>query len=47
VARRFDSVDRILNVKADLDRKLEDLVLNCRRSGLDVHWVAGITPEAL
>jgi len=45
--RGFDAVDRILIVKADLERELEDLVLNCRRCGLDVHWVAGITPEAL
>jgi hypothetical protein len=32
----------LLNVKADLERELEDLVLSCRRSGLDVHWVAGL-----
>jgi len=46
-ARRFDAVDRILIVKADLERELEHLVLNCRRCGLDVHWAAGITAEAL
>lgn len=36
----------LLNVKADLERELEDFSLNCRKCGLDVHWVAGlgITP---
>jgi len=32
----------LLNVKADLERELGELVLNCRRCGLDVHWVAGL-----
>ena len=32
----------LLRVKADLERELEDLVLNCRKCGLDVHWVAGL-----
>jgi hypothetical protein len=32
----------LLKVKADLERELEDLVLHCRRCGLDVHWVAGL-----
>ena len=31
----------LLNVKADLERELEDFVLNCSRCGLDVHWVSG------
>ena len=36
----------LLKVKADLERELEDFVLNCSRCGLDVHWVSGlgITP---
>jgi AbiTii len=36
----------LLNVKADLERELEDFVPNCKKCGLDVHWVAGlgITP---
>ena len=36
----------LLNVKADLERELEDFSLNCSRCGLDVHWVSGlgITP---
>jgi len=29
-------------VKADLERELEDFVLNCRKCGLDVHWVSGL-----
>jgi len=32
----------LLNVKAELERELEDFVLNCRKCGLDVHWVAGL-----
>jgi len=32
----------LLKVKADLEGGLEDLVLNCRACGLDVHWVAGL-----
>lgn len=32
----------LLKVKAELERGLEDLVLNCRDCGLDVHWVAGL-----
>jgi len=27
----------LLNVKADLERELEDFVLKCSRCGLDVH----------
>jgi len=36
----------LLNVKADLERELEDFSLNCTKCGLDVHWVSGlgITP---
>ena len=36
----------LLKVKADLERELEDFVLNCSKCGLDVHWVSGlgITP---
>ena len=36
----------LLNVKADLERELEDFVLSCSRCGLDVQWVSGlgITP---
>jgi hypothetical protein len=36
----------LLNVKAGLERELEDFVLDCSRCGLDVHWVSGlgITP---
>jgi hypothetical protein len=32
----------LLNVKADLERELEDFVLNCSKCGLDVHWVSGL-----
>ena len=32
----------LLKVKADLERELEDFVLNCRKCGLDVHWVSGL-----
>jgi hypothetical protein len=32
----------LLNVKADLERELEDFVLNCSMSGSDVHWVSGL-----
>ena len=32
----------LLKVKADLERELEDFVLNCSKCGLDVHWVAGL-----
>jgi hypothetical protein len=32
----------LLNVKADLERELEDFVLNCSACGLDVHWVSGM-----
>jgi hypothetical protein len=31
----------LLNVKADLERELEDFVLNRSRCGPDVHWVSG------
>jgi hypothetical protein len=32
----------LLKVKADLERELEDFVLNCSKCGLDVHWIAGL-----
>jgi len=32
----------LLNVKAGLERELEDLSLNCSKCGLDVHWVCGL-----
>jgi hypothetical protein len=32
----------LLKVKADLERELEDFVLNCEKCGLDVHWVSGL-----
>jgi hypothetical protein len=32
----------LLKEKADLDRELEDFVLNCSKCGLDVHWVSGL-----
>jgi hypothetical protein len=32
----------LLQVKADLERELEDFVLNCSKCGLDVHWVSGL-----
>jgi hypothetical protein len=32
----------LLKVEADLERELEDFVLNCSRCGLDVHWVSGL-----
>jgi len=28
----------LLRVKTDLERELEDFVLNCTKCGLDVHW---------
>ena len=28
--------------RADLERELEDFVLDCSKSGLDVHWVSGL-----
>jgi hypothetical protein len=31
-----------LNVKADLERELDDFSLNCSKCGLDVHWVTGL-----
>jgi len=33
---------QLLKVKADLERELEDFVLNCSACGLDVHWVSGL-----
>ena len=33
----------LLKVKADLERELGKLVLNCQRCGVDVHWVQGIS----
>jgi len=32
----------LLKVKADLERELGRLVLDCSRCGLDVHWVSGL-----
>ena len=32
----------LLKVKADLERELEDFVLDCRACGMDVHWVSGL-----
>jgi hypothetical protein len=32
----------LLKVKADLERELEDFVLNRSKCGLDVHWVSGL-----
>jgi hypothetical protein len=32
----------LLKVKADLERELEDVVLDCSKCGLDVHWVSGL-----
>ena len=33
----------LLKVKADLERGLEDFVLNCSSCGLDGGWVAGLS----
>lgn len=32
----------LLNVKADLERELAQLVLDCSRCGQTVHWVIGL-----
>jgi hypothetical protein len=32
----------LLKVKADLERELADFVPNCKKCGLDVHWVSGL-----
>ena len=32
----------LLQVKANLERELEDFVLDCTKCGLDVHWVSGL-----
>jgi hypothetical protein len=32
----------LLNVKADLERELGTWVPNCKKCGLDVHWIAGL-----
>ncbi len=32
----------LLNVKADLERELEQLVLDCLKCGQRVHWVPGL-----
>lgn len=32
----------LLKVKADLERELEDFVLDCRACGMDVHRVSGL-----
>jgi hypothetical protein len=39
----------LLKVKADLERELEDFVLDCSKCGLDVHRVSGlgVTPGPL
>lgn len=37
-----DAAPGLLKVKADLERELEDFVLNCSKCGLDVHWVSGL-----
>lgn len=34
---------KLLNVKADLERELGKLVLNCTACGQEVHWVQGIS----
>jgi hypothetical protein len=33
----------LLKVKADLERELGKLVLNCTACGVEVHWVQGIS----
>ena len=33
----------LLKVRADLERELGKLVLNCQRCGMEVHWVQGIS----
>jgi hypothetical protein len=33
----------LLKVKADLERELGKLVLNCTQCGMEVHWVQGIS----
>ena len=32
----------LLKVKANLERELEDFVLDCSKCGRDVHWVSGL-----
>jgi hypothetical protein len=32
----------LLKVKADLERELEDFILNCSKCGLEVHCVCGL-----
>jgi len=32
----------LLKVKADLERELEDFILNCSKCVLEVHWVCGL-----
>jgi hypothetical protein len=36
----------LLNVKADLERELGQLMLDCSSCGRRVHWVAGLGVEA-
>lgn len=36
----------LLKVKADLERELGQLVLDCSRCGQTVHWVAGLGVES-
>ena len=33
----------LLKVKADLERELGKLVLNCSACGMEVHWVQGVS----
>jgi hypothetical protein len=33
----------LLKVKADLERELGKLVLNCTACGMEVHWVQGVS----
>lgn len=35
----------LLNVKADLERELAQLVLDCSDCGRRVHWVTGLGPS--
>ena len=36
----------LLSVKADLERELGKLVLNCAQCGMEVHWIPGIAISA-
>lgn len=35
----------LLNVKADLERELGQVVLDCSACGRTVHWIAGLGPS--